>query len=69
MEPWLTDWRGRFRPGGGAAPAPRDEEVAADVACAATRRRLVPQGGNTCMVGGATPRGAGPALVLSLAAA
>ncbi|RYD48991.1 MAG: FAD-binding oxidoreductase, partial [Sphingomonadales bacterium] len=68
MEPWLSDWRGRYQ---GSAPAmlmpgSRDE-VAAMVALAAEGRvALVPQGGNTGMVGGATPPADGSALLLSL---
>ena len=68
IEPWLTDWRGRYH---GRAPAilspASTEEVAAIVSIAADRRvPLVPQGGNTSMVGGATPPPDGSALILSL---
>lgn len=68
LAPWLIDWRGRFQ---GAAPAllsPRSlEEVQAIVALAGAEGvPLVPQGGNTSMVGGATPPGDGSALILSL---
>jgi FAD/FMN-containing dehydrogenase len=68
IAPWLTDWRGRFR---GASPAmlePRStDEVAQMVRLAAEHRvPLVPQGGNTSMVGGATPPEDGSALILSL---
>jgi FAD/FMN-containing dehydrogenase len=68
LQPWLTDWRGRWT---GAAPAlvePRStEEVAAIVGLAAEHRvALVPQGGNTSMVGGATPAADGGSLLLSL---
>ena len=68
IEPWLTDWRGRFHgvAEGILAPASTDE-VAAMVAIAAERGvPLVPQGGNTSMVGGATPPADGSALILSL---
>ncbi len=66
--PWLSDWRGRYH---GEAPAllspgSRDE-VAAIVGLAhAHGVALVPQGGNTGMVGGATPPTDGSALILSL---
>lgn len=68
IEPWLTDWRGRFHGASPAILAPQStEEVAAIVAMAAeTGVPLVPQGGNTSMVGGATPPTDGSALVLSL---
>ena len=68
IAPWLTDWRGRFR---GASPAilcPGDrEQVGAIVGMARELGvALVPQGGNTSMVGGATPPADGSALILSL---
>lgn len=68
IAPWLSDWRGRYR---GAAPAmltpASRDEVAAMVALAADARvALVPQGGNSGMVGGATPPADGSALLLSL---
>lgn len=68
IAPWLTDWRQRFH---GAAPAllapATTAEVAAIVAQAAAHRvALVPQGGNSSMVGGATPPADGSALILSL---
>ena len=68
IAPWLVDWRRRFQ---GAAPAilapASTAEVAATVAAAARHRvALVPQGGNSSMVGGATPPADGSALILSL---
>jgi FAD/FMN-containing dehydrogenase len=68
IEPWLTDWRGRFHGEARAILAPAStEEVAAIVQLAAEHRvPLVPQGGNTSMVGGATPPVDGSALILSL---
>lgn len=67
IAPWLSDWRGRYH---GAAPAllspGSTEEVAAIVALAAEAGvPIVPQGGNTGMVGGATPPIDGSALLLS----
>jgi FAD/FMN-containing dehydrogenase len=67
IEPWLTDWRGRWH-GRSAAilqPASTAEaativEIAAELGVA-----LVPQGGNTSMVGGATPPEDGSALIFS----
>jgi FAD/FMN-containing dehydrogenase len=68
VEPWLSDWRGRFHGKSEAILAPATtEEVAQIVSLAAERRvPLVPQGGNTSMVGGATPPADGSALILSL---
>lgn len=68
VEPWLTDWRGRYHGTAQAILSPAStEEVAAIVALAAEQRvPLVPQGGNTSMVGGATPPPDGSALILSL---
>jgi FAD/FMN-containing dehydrogenase len=68
MGPWLSDWRGRYR---GEAAALLSPESAAEVQtivarCAEARVALVPQGGNTSMVGGATPGAGGGALLLSL---
>ena len=68
IEPWVTDWRGRYHGKTEAILAPTStEQVAAIVALAAERHvPLVPQGGNTSMVGGATPPADGTALILSL---
>ncbi len=68
IAPWETDWRDRWHgvspillePGSGA-------EVQAIVAAAARERvPLVAQGGNTSMVGGATPPASGEGVILSL---
>ena len=68
IEPWLIDWRRRFHGDTPAMLAPDSTEaVAAIVGLAAGLRvPLVPQGGNTGMVGGAVPPGDGSALLLSL---
>jgi FAD/FMN-containing dehydrogenase len=68
LAPWVTDWRGRFHGRAAAllSPATRDEVVEIVRLCAAERVPLVPQGGNTSMVGGATPDETGAALLLSL---
>jgi FAD/FMN-containing dehydrogenase len=67
IEPWLTDWRGRVRGQAPAmlAPASTDEVVAIVKLAAEHRVPLVPQGGNTGMVAGATPPANGSALLLS----
>src|SRR4051794_9061177 len=64
--PYERDWTGRF---GGAArlvvrPADTGQVAAAVRACAQARARIVPQGGNTGLVGGGVPRGG--EVVLSL---
>jgi FAD/FMN-containing dehydrogenase len=69
IAPHLSDWRGLYT---GASPAVArpgsTEEVAAVMRlCAQTGTPLVPQGGNTSMVGGATPDESGRCVVLSLA--
>jgi FAD/FMN-containing dehydrogenase len=68
IEPWLADWRGRYHGKSQAILAPAStEEVATIVKLAAEHRvPLVPQGGNTSMVGGATPSADGSAVILSL---
>jgi FAD/FMN-containing dehydrogenase len=68
IAPWLSDWRGRYH---GEAPAllspGSTDEVATIVKLAAEAGvPLVPQGGNTGMVGGATPPPDGSALLVSL---
>ena len=68
MAPWLSDWRGRYRGQAAAllSPASTAEVQAIVERCAEARVGLVPQGGNTSMVGGATPAAEGGSLLLSL---
>ncbi|KPP95017.1 FAD-binding oxidoreductase [Erythrobacter sp. HL-111] len=68
MEPWLTDWRGRYTGRALALASPGSTgEVAALVGlCARHGIAIVPQGGNSGMVGGATPDASGRSLLLSL---
>lgn len=68
MAPWLTDWRGKYTGRAAAMLSPGStEEVAAIVRlCADAGVALVPQGGNSGMVGGATPDVGGNQLLLSL---
>ena len=68
IEPWVSDWRGRFHGRSDAILAPAStEEVAGIVRLAGELGvPLVPQGGNTGMVAGATPPADGSALILSL---
>jgi FAD/FMN-containing dehydrogenase len=68
IAPWASDWRGRYHGKAAAMLSPASREEASELVrlCAADRVPLVPQGGNTSMVGGATPDAAGEALILSL---
>src|SRR5690606_37399017 len=68
IEPYLSDWRGRYR---GEAPAILQPASTQEVAMLVTLASqygvpIVPQGGNPSMVGGATPPADGSALILSL---
>jgi FAD/FMN-containing dehydrogenase len=68
ISPWLSDWRGLYHGQACAMLSPETtEQVAQTVKIAFDLRiPLVPQGGNTSMVGGATPPEDGSALILSL---
>lgn len=68
LEPWLTDWRGRYtgRALALASPASAAEVAALVRLCAAHGVPIVPQGGNSGMAGGATPDTTGTAILLSL---
>jgi FAD/FMN-containing dehydrogenase len=66
--PYLTDWRKRYTGTAQAVVRPAETvQVAAVVrACGAARAPMVPQGGNTGLVGGGTPDAGGQAVVISL---
>lgn len=68
MAPWLTDWRGKYHGRAAAmlSPATTGEVAAAVRLCHDAGVALVPQGGNSGMVGGATPDASGNQLLLSL---
>lgn len=68
VQPWLTDWRGRFtgQALALASPASTGEVAALMALCAKHGVPVVPQGGNSGMSGGATPDASGDALLLSL---
>ncbi len=68
MAPWLSDWRGIYHGQAFAMLSPQSTaEVSALVKIAAQHGvGLVPQGGNTSMVGGATPSADGDSLIVSL---
>ncbi|MEG3182092.1 FAD-binding oxidoreductase [Sphingomonas sp. LT1P40] len=68
IAPWLNDWRGRYSGAAGAILQPDSTVAVAETVRLAAQYgvALVPQGGNTSMVGGATPPADGSALILSL---
>ncbi|MBK5264420.1 MAG: FAD-binding oxidoreductase, partial [Alphaproteobacteria bacterium] len=68
IDPWVHDWRGRYHGATRAilSPATTDEVAAIIKLANELVVPLVPQGGNTSMVGGATPPPDGRALILSL---
>jgi FAD/FMN-containing dehydrogenase len=68
LTPWLQDWRGRYRGAAAAMISPASAQEVQQIVrrCAEERVPLVPQGGNTSMVGGATPDASGGALLLSM---
>ena len=68
LAPWLEDWRKRFTGAAAAMLSPATTAEVVDVVriCSEARVPLVPQGGNTSMVAGATPTADGSALLLSL---
>ena len=68
LEPWLTDWRGRFTGEalGLASPASTQEVSQFVRLCARYAVPIVPQGGNSGMSGGATPDDSGETVLLSL---
>jgi FAD/FMN-containing dehydrogenase len=57
LDPWLTDWRRRLTGSAAAlvSPASTEEAIFVVQAAAAEGVAIVPQGGNSSMVGGATP--------------
>lgn len=68
MAPWLTDWRGRYTGQAAALMSPANVDEAAAIVAIAAQHRLpiVPQGGNSGMVAGATPDTSGDQVILSL---
>lgn len=67
LAPWLTDWRGRYHGAAMAMVAPATPQELSEIVrlAARTGTPIVPQGGNSGMVGGATPNANGRALLLS----
>jgi FAD/FMN-containing dehydrogenase len=68
IEPWLTDWRGRYHGESKVLLAPRTVQDVAEIVRLAAEAHvaIVPQGGNTGTVAGATPPADGTALLMSL---
>jgi FAD/FMN-containing dehydrogenase len=68
IEPWLTDWRGVFTGRALAMASPSSTAEVAELVklCGQHGVPIVPQGGNSGMVGGATPDDTGQTLLLSL---
>ena len=68
LAPWLTDWRGRYTGKAAAMLSPANTAEVAEIVkfAAAHRIALVPQGGNSGMVAGATPDQSGDSLLLSM---
>lgn len=65
VAPYLRDWRGRYEGQALCVARPGTTEEVAQVVrlCAAADVAIVPQGGNTGLCGGATPRGGGEVVV------
>jgi FAD/FMN-containing dehydrogenase len=68
LAPWLEDWRKRYRGAAAAMLSPADTKEVVEIVrlCAEARVPLVPQGGNSSMVAGATPGSDGNSLILSM---
>ncbi|WP_421995165.1 FAD-binding oxidoreductase [Roseococcus sp.] len=69
LEPFLADWRGLYRGEAMAMlrPASTEEVSACLRLCSERGITVIPQGGNTSMVGGATPEARPNQVILSLA--
>ncbi|HQR55346.1 MAG TPA: FAD-binding oxidoreductase [Burkholderiaceae bacterium] len=68
VAPFLVDWRRRYtgRAQAVVLPATTDEVARIVAWCSRTATPVVPQGGNTGLVGGATPDDSGRAILVSL---
>ncbi len=68
LSAWEVDWRKRYRGKALAVVRPASTEQVAQVVklCAAHGVSIVPQGGNTGLVGGGVPNASGTQIVLSL---
>lgn len=68
LAPWTTDWRGRYSGRAAALLSPASTAEVSQIVQIASQQglALVPQGGNSGMVAGATPDSSGTACLLSL---
>ncbi len=68
IAPYVRDWRGNYIGKTSLVVRPANTQEVANVVklCAETGTAIVPQGGNTGMVGGGVPDSSGAAIVLSL---
>jgi FAD/FMN-containing dehydrogenase len=68
LQPYVTDWRGRYQGQARLLVAPKStDEVAAVVrVCANHGVAIVPQGGNTGLCGGAIPDSSGTQIIVAL---
>lgn len=68
IAPWLADWRGKYHGAAAAMLSPANTAEVAQIMkiCFAAGLAVVPQGGNSGMVAGATPDQSGKQLLLSL---
>ena len=68
MVPYVTDHRDLFQGAAAAVlrPVSTEETAAVVTICAETGTSIVPQGGNTGLVGGSVPEPSGDAVVLNL---
>ena len=68
MAPFLTDWRGNFTGTAKAILMPTDTNMVSKIMQIAHEQNqvVVPQGGNTGLVGGGIPDSSGKSIILSL---
>ena len=68
MAGFLEDWRGNYKGDAAAILLPRATEEVSKIMAAALKHKqiIVPQGGNTGLVGGGIPDASGKAVILSL---
>jgi FAD/FMN-containing dehydrogenase len=68
LAPYLTDWRGLYRGRTPLVLRPGSTEEAAEIVrlCAEARVAIVPQGGNTGLVGGSVPDAGGEQILVSM---
>ncbi|MFN3747138.1 MAG: FAD-binding oxidoreductase [Sphingorhabdus sp.] len=68
LKPWISDWRGRFHGRAAALLSPANTQEVSEILKIASQHHLalVPQGGNSGMVAGATPDSGGQSVLLSL---